>query len=304
MKKVGFLCLSFFMLGTVCACDMLESEPTEQPVIDETPNKDGFSSISKDGLTIKTLPNLLKNVSYDNVRKEFLITNSTDEAEYWASGSSETRIRFAPACTESCVLILNGCTITTNTGSSPVLWESDKNKLELKAQMGSENTLTSYADEVPAVESMNNLDIGGGGTLNMNSNNSSCIKCDKLTFKGTGTFNIKSNGKHGVKCKSLAGKEKTTYVANIEAAKCGVLADGKVEKEKGYVNIVSGSIRVKSYGEFGISCTSYLNLGDANNYGFLAITTSNESTALDVKGTKTKDPNGSSYKVNGVEKSF
>ena len=212
MKKRNFLYLSFLLLAPLTACDIFKNPSEEQPVIE---TDEGFTSISKDGLTIKVAPELASNVSYDNVRKEFLILNTIDQAEYWVSGSSSSRIRFSPSCKESAVLILNSANITTDSGSSPVLWESDLKKLELKVQKGTENFLTATRDDVPAVESINNLDIGGGGILNLASKNASCIVCDRLTLKGTGTFNVKSDGKHGIKCKSFEAKETYAFCFRI-----------------------------------------------------------------------------------------
>lgn len=303
MKKKLFLFFPFLLLASLSSCSAFESPEEEKPIIETDPT-DNFTSVTKDGLTIKADASVASGITYDNVRKEFLIVNNVNQAEYWVSGESTSRIRFSPSCKETAVIILNGANITTSSGSSPILWESDLKKLELKVQKGTENTLTSTKDNVPAVESINNLDIGGGGILNLNSANASAVNCDRLTLKGTGTFNIKSTGKNGVKCNSLEAKEKTTYVCNINAAKCGIKADGDVSKGKGYVNLLSGTIRINSYGTFGISATSNLSIGGTDNYGYLTITSNDESTALDIAGNKIKDPNGSSYRLNGVEKDF
>lgn len=290
------------MLGCFTACDVFENPPEEQPVIETEDN--GLTAITKDGLTIKVAPELVSAITYDNVRKEFLILNTVDQAEYWVSGTSTSRIRFSPSCKESAVLILNSATITTDSGSSPVLWESDLKKLELKVQKGTENSLIATKNDVPAVESINNLDIGGGGVLNLSSKNASCVVCDKFTLKGTGTFNINSDGKHGIKCKTFEAKERTTYTCNITATKSGIKADGDPAKDKGYVNILSGTVRISSYGENGIYASSYLNVGEGDSYAFVFITAQDKETALHIEGNKTKSNNGSSLKINGTEVNF
>ena len=303
MKKREFLFFPFLLLVGMTSCSIFDSPEEQKPIV-EIDNENNMTSVSNDGLTIKVNSASADGITYDSVRKEFLILNTIDQAEYWVSGTSSSRIRFSPSCKETAVVILDGVNITTDSGSSPILWESDLKKLELKAQKGTENFLTATKNDVPAIESINNLDIGGGGVLTLSSTNASTVVCDKCTLKGTGTFNITSEGKHGIKCKSFEAKEKTTYCCNINASKCGIKADGDVLKEKGYVNLLSGTVRINSYGTFGISATSYLSIGGEDNYGYLTITSKDETTALDITGKKTKDPNGSSYKLNGVEKSF
>lgn len=303
MKKVKFLYLSFLSFATFTACDCLESPEEEKPII-EVDHQDGFTAITKDGLTIKTLPELASGITYDNARKEFLILNNVDQAEYWVSGTSNSRIRFSPSCKESAILILNSANITTSSGSSPVLWESDLKKLELKVQKGTENYLTATRDDVSAVESINNLDIGGGGVLNLSSKNASCINCDNFTLKGTGVFNVNSDGKHGIKCKSFDVKERTTFTCNISATKCGIKADGNVQNGKGYVNILSGTIKINSYGEYGIYATSNLKIGGDDSYAFVSITSLDVSTALKIDGSKTKGNSESSLKINDKEEKF
>lgn len=316
MKKSNFLCLSFLLIGALVGCDEENNikdntiEPNNQTnektnnTSSDQNSSDDITSITEDGLTIKSTSDAIKNVKYDTTRKEFLIVNKEEQTEYIAEGITTSRIRFGAASTESAVLILNGTTFTSNTGIAPIFWEAENKKLELKVQKGTENTLSTTLEDVPVIQSENNLDIGGGGVLNITADKSTTVKCDKLCLKGTGTYNVTSKSKNGFKVNSLECKEKATFVCNITAEKAGIIADGKAEKSKGYINLLSGTINIKKYGTVGISATSYLSIGNSDNHGFLAITTNNEATALDIAGTKTKDPHGSSYKVNGVEKNF
>ena len=285
MKKI----LSFFLISILtvslfagCAKDTenkSQSESQSDTTIAETSEVNNTSSSAEDMFTERDFKieydeskavNIKLNgtsatASSDSVKISGSTVTITEEATYVISGELNDGMLIVDAPdTAKLQLVFNGVNITSKTSAALYILEADKVFLTLSD--GTNNTLAN----------------GGSFTAIDDSNiDSALFSKQDLTMNGTGSLTVTSPAGHGIVCKDdlvITGGSYTVNSAshgfdandsvrltdatlNIDAGKDAVHCENNDDASKGFVYMLSGSIKAEAEGD-GISAGAYMQIED------------------------------------------
>ena len=161
-----------------------DNTQTEGSVITNTYGEFSISSVVKDAYS--------KNAD---------IITFTKPGEYTVSGTLNGSLAFSKNIADSVTLYLNSAKITSEDYHA-IFWMSDAGKIEIKAMENTVNEITINAKGTnlfSAIESENNIEIGGSGKLAIKANQRHAIKGSNITVKGNVDLTIEAvkDGLHG-----------------------------------------------------------------------------------------------------------
>lgn len=203
--------------------------------------------------------------SSDSVKISGSTVTITEEATYVVTGELNDGMLIVDASeTAKLQLVFNGVNITSKTSAALYILEADKVFLTLAK--GTKNTLEN-----------------GGSFTAIDDNNidSALFSKQDLTMNGTGSLTVTSPAGHGIVCKDdlvITGGSYTVNCAshgfdandsvrltdatlNIDAGKDAVHCENNDDTTKGFVYMLSGSIKAEAEGD-GISAGAYLQIED------------------------------------------
>jgi hypothetical protein len=204
MKKVMTLLLASVALGSLAGCKL-------------------SSSSVKDALTISAIDGLtLPSYSVNNGVYTFPLSSSAKEGVKLSGSLTNGSIVIDPGSltdNKSFEIDLAGLSITSSS-AYPIYYGGKESKLIVNVLSGSENTLTynGTADKGAALFSENNLEIEGGGKINLLTTNAGHgFRGDDLVLAGTTDINISAihDGIHG---KTLTS---SSYSGTTAITSCG-----------------------------------------------------------------------------------
>ena len=203
--------------------------------------------------------------SSDSVKISGSTVTITEEATYVVTGELNDGMLIVDASeTAKLQLVFNGVNITSKTSAALYILEADKVFLTLAK--GTKNTLEN----------------GGSFTAIDDSNiDSALFSKQDLTMNGTGSLTVTSPAGHGIVCKDdlvitggsyevnsayhcLDANDSlrlTDATLNIDAGKDALHCENNDDASKGFVYILSGSIKAEAEGD-GISAGAYMQIED------------------------------------------
>lgn len=250
MKKIIFILMLVFVLGG-CNLDSSindfekEENQTNQPPVEGDGNfdpednenqnpVDNVKTKTIDGLTISSI-----NEGYSKNGENIIFTKA---GEYTVSGSFNGSLIFNVDTIESVTLYLNNANIES-VSNHAIYWTKTTGKIEIKAVADSVNTITVKEDAsslFSAIESENNIEIGGSGKLTIKGLQRHAVKGSNIEVKGNIDLTIEAlkDGLHGKQIIISGGNTKINNCTDaIQADINSNNAKGTILIEEGYLTI-------------------------------------------------------------------
>lgn len=163
--------------------------------------------------------------------------------EYTLSGDLKGRLVFSEDIGDSSTIKLNNCNITSS--MIAVSWTWDSKKINIITVDGTTNTITTTAgeDECSAINSENNVKLGGSGTLTITGNQKHAVSASDLEIEGTIKLNVKA-ANDGLHAKSVAISGGTTVISDCGDE--GIQVEINKKGNKGTVEISDGAVTIKN----------------------------------------------------------
>jgi hypothetical protein len=296
MKKIIFIMIVLF---TLCSCtlkygsDQIKT-PNNDGQVDNTPVEPDDSEISGSVITNKYGDFTISSTVSDSYSKSGDIITFTKPGEYTLSGSLNGSLHFDSNIGGSVTLYLNNANITS-INSHGIYFMSDIGKVEIKAMENTINSITVAADSsklFSAIESENNIEIGGSGTLNIKGLQRHAVKGSNIEVKGNVTLNIEAikDGLHGKQVLISGGN---TTISNCTDA---IQAEVNNNNLKGTIKIEDGTLIITSCKRAfraSVSLTIEVIAG-----GNVIININNTSTVFEVPSVSYVS---GTFKINGVD---
>ena len=138
--------------------------------------------------------------------------------------------------------VLNGVTITSD--KPAISWLSESSKVEVKAKKDTENYLITTDSTTltnSTIESNNNVEFGGKGSLSIINNQKHAVSASEIVVKNEISLNITSNVKDGLHAKAITIENGNIDItAVMDAMEAEVNSKGK----KGTVLITGGTFKI------------------------------------------------------------
>lgn len=253
-----------------------------EPTVYNVTNTLSVSTVVENGFT------------YDDANSKLIINKS---GEYSISGALNGSIECASTLLEKVTLILDGATITSD--ASAITWLSEKSKVEIKAKKDTTNYLVTNAslvNETSTVQSNNNVEFGGKGTINITNSQKHAVSASEVQIKGEVVLNVTANIKDGIHAKQI-----DIYSGNttITATKDAIEAEVNTKGNKGTFTMVGGTLTIKD-SAVGIKAQTSITFADPTDTDPIGISLNmdNVSLAMDSEDITNTSLN-LSYKVNG-----
>ena len=252
MKKKGLLgILGIFALGLLASCGdattsttMNTGDASTSTTIATTkttealdPEIDGIVYKVSDTLEVQTL--VQNGFTFDQAKG--LLTFNTS-GEYIIRGVLNGSIECSATLVEKVTLVLNGVTITSD--KPAISWLSESSKIEVKAKKDTENYLITTDSTTltnSTIESNNNVEFGGKGSLSIINNQKHAVSASEIVVKNEISLNITSNVKDGLHAKAI-----TIENGNIDitAVMDAMEAEVNSKGNKGTILITGGTIKI------------------------------------------------------------
>ena len=239
MKKILCLLVLIFVL---CGCNT--NNGTNDNNNNQT-NDSGNSNVSGNGMVITTYDNFkISSLNKDAHSKTGQTITFTKAGEYTVSGSFDGSLVFNVSSTESVTLFLDNAKIHA-VDNHAIYWMNDTGKIEIKAV---ENTINEISvkvhavNEYNAIESENNIEIGGSGQLTINGGQKHAVKGSNIEIKGKVNLSITAvkDGLHGKQILISGGNTK------IYDCTDAIQADVNNSNLKGTITIEDGSLTISN----------------------------------------------------------
>jgi len=161
--------------------------------------------------------------SYDEASKTWSLPTSSSKITYTLHGYFDGQINVVASGSayKGVKLVLNQAYLTNSDAtSSPVVFSPSDKYIQLDSPA---NTVNYIVAEGVAVDSKNNLRVGGEGTLNLLSRTSHALKGDDIRLYGSGTINISAlaDGMHGKNFYTNDGESTPTEFTGTCAIEAG-----------------------------------------------------------------------------------
>ena len=272
MKKIIFIILLVFILG---GCNLDQSindyegnktQPVEQTPVGDTPivtvpqktpvepgggtpvdpgNNPTQPGTTDPNIITKKVGNLtISSLIGDGYSKSGSNLIFTKAGEYTISGSYEGSLVFNVSTMESVTLYLNNVTITALYNHA-IYWTSSSGKIEIKAMENTVNEITVLADSTSlfsAIESENNIEIGGSGKLLIKGLQRHAVKGSNIEIKGHVDLTVEAvkDGLHGKQIIITGGNTKINNCTDaIQADINSNDAKGTILLEEGVLTITN-----------------------------------------------------------------
>ncbi len=237
MKKLIPLFITICCLGLTGCNNVVTPSNTSSNEEGSTSDEQASNSqMENSKFTIKS--NVLDAYSTSQNGSETIYTISKS-GEYTLSGSLNGQILFANTLDTSVKLNLNNVSITSS--SQCIFWQSEIKKVELIPLNNTTNSLTSTGIQ-SCVESNNNIEISGYGSLSITSKNKHALDGSNLTVSESPklTINASKDGFHG---KNILINGGDITISNVDDA---FQADINSKGSKGTFTMTNGNIVVNS----------------------------------------------------------
>lgn len=238
MKKIIFAFLLFILVG--CTVTTQDSKPVED-VKTEEPN----DSVVEDSVITNIYGNLtISSTVKDAYTKNGTTINITKGGEYTLKGTFEGSIVCAANIVDKVTLYLNGLTLTS-TNNHAIYWQSENGRIEIKAVENTKNSITvntKGSNLYSAIESENNIEIGGSGTLNIKGLQRHAVKGSNIEIKGTVNLTIEAE-KDGLHGKHVLISGGNTTINNCTDA---IQAELNSNGIKGSIIVEEGSLTINN----------------------------------------------------------
>ena len=168
----------------------------------------------------------------------------TKAGEYTVSGTFNGSLVFSVDSLESVTLYLKNANINS-TNNHAIYWMNDTGKIEIKAVENTINEIkvSGHATNLfSAVESENNIEIGGSGKLTIQGLQRHAIKGSNIEIKGNVDLTIEAlkDGLHGKQVLISGGN---TKINNCTDA---IQAEINSNKQKGTITVEEGSLTISN----------------------------------------------------------
>ena len=218
LKKLFYLLICYFMLCFLSGCNIETTEEANDFKI--------ITSVS-DGYSLKGS-----------------VYTFTKPGEYTVKGKLNGSLLFSANISDSVLLYLDGASITSK-DSHAIYWASDNGKIEIKSTEGSVNTIKTVVNGnyvYSAIESENNIEIGGSGKLDIVGGQRHAVKGSNITIKGNSEIDIKAlkDGLHG-KHILITGS-----ITTIHDCTDAIQAEYNSSNAKGTIIVEGGSLLINN----------------------------------------------------------
>lgn len=247
MKKFIFILLLVFILGGCSINEADSNDNNKTPVIQlpsETPVAPDDVVVEGNNTTTKFGEFSVTTALKDSVSKSGNVIVFTKPGEYTLSGKLEGSLFFSADINESVTLYLNNANITAKENHG-IYWMSNDFKIEIKTVENTTNSITVLADSsklFSAIESENNIELGGSGKLTIKGNQRHAVKGSNIEVKGNIELHIEAvkDGLHGKQILISGGN---TIITNCTDA---IQADVNSSNLKGTIRVEEGILTINS----------------------------------------------------------
>ena len=168
----------------------------------------------------------------------------TKPGEYKVKGNLNGTLYFSESIADSVLLYLDNAIITAKNNHA-IYWASSNGKIEIKSTDESNNVVKTIANGskvYSAIESENNIEIGGSGNLSIIGGQRHAVKGSNITIKGNSKIDIKAvkDGLHG-KHILFTGSDVT-----IHECTDAIQADVNSSNLKGTIVVEGGTILINN----------------------------------------------------------
>lgn len=251
MKKIIFVMLILFILGGCSLDDSInDANPNdnEGTIVITPPVKTPVAPDNEtevDSVVTTTYGDFkISSIVKDSYSKNGDIITFTKPGEYSVSGKLSGSLVFSATIGESVTLYLNNAEITSKDYHG-IYWMSEEFKIEIKTVENTNNSITILGDQTKlfsAIESENNIELGGSGNLVIVGNQRHAVKGSNIEIKGNGTLEIEAV-KDG-----LHGKQVLISGGNTTISKCtdAIQADVNNANMKGTITVEEGILTINN----------------------------------------------------------
>ena len=241
MKKIICFLVILFSFVFLTGCNENENDniPNDNPSSEKIPNNNLPDDDNKEEAEFQIITTVSNGYSLSGDTYTF-----TKPGEYKVRGILNGTLFFAANIADSVLLYLDGVTITAKNNHA-IYWASENGKIEIKTTEGSVNTIKAVANGskvYSAIESENNIEIGGSGTLNIIGSQRHAVKGSNITIKGNSKIDIKAikDGLHG-KHILFTGSETT-----IHECTDAIQAEVNSSNLKGTIVVEGGTLTINN----------------------------------------------------------
>lgn len=245
MKKLVYL---FVLLLCVSACSISfgndntkEDDKKEENVETVAPD----NSEQNGNVITNTFGDFtVSSVVSDGYSKTGSVIKFTKPGEYTVSGSLNGSLVFDSSILDSVTLYLDNANITAKDNHA-IYWMKDSGKIEIKAMENTVNTITVTADAsklFSAIESENNIEIGGSGKLTIKGLQRHAVKGSNIEVKGNVELTIEAT-KDGLHGKQVLISGGVTTIKNCTDA---IQAEINSNNLKGTILVEEGTLTINN----------------------------------------------------------
>lgn len=208
----------------------------------QNPDQGGNNQGDAESVVVKKIDNLTissVNEGYSKVGNNIEFTKA---GEYVISGSFIGSLIFKVDTIESVTLYLNGANLES-VANHTIYWQNTTGKIEIKAVENTVNTIAVKEDAsslFSAIESENNIEIGGSGKLTIKGAQRHAVKGSNIEIKGNVDLTIEAlkDGLHGKQILISGGNTKINNCTDaIQADINSNNAKGTILVEEGYLTV-------------------------------------------------------------------
>lgn len=292
MKKIFFV---FLVLISLTGCTLYYEDDTLDSGNGDnnTPVNPDDSNVEGSVITNKYGDFYISSTVENSYSKSGDIITFTKPGEYTLSGTLTGSLHFASNIGGSVTLYLNNVNITSS-NSHGIYFMSEVGKVEIKTMENTSNSITVTADSTKlfsAIESENNIELGGSGSLVIKGLQRHAVKGSNIEVKGNINLTIEAvkDGLHGKQVLISGGN---TTIKNCTDA---IQAEVNTNNLKGTIKVEDGTLTItdcKRAFRASVSLTVEVVTG-----GNVVINVNNTTTPLEVP---TVNYVSGTFKINGV----
>lgn len=240
MNKIIYLFITLLFLVGCSANNMTNSNSNNQNEV-ETPD----NTVTENGIITNVFGDFtISSIIKEGYSKSGQVITFTKSGDYTISGTFNGSLFFNVDTTDSVTLYLNNAKINS-TLNHAIYWMNETGKIEIKAMENTINEITVLANSnglCSAIESENNIEIGGSGKLVIKGNQRHAVKGSNIEVKGNVDLTIEAvkDGLHGKQILITGGN---TKINNCTDA---IQADINSNNLKGTITIEEGILEINN----------------------------------------------------------
>lgn len=244
MKKLVYL---FVLLFAISGCSLninnADSNKDDSNLNENVPTVAPDNSEQVGNVITNTFGDFkISSVVNNAYTKNGNVIKFTKGGEYTVSGTLNGSLVFDSSIIDSVTLFLNNANITASDNHA-IYWMKDTGKIEVKAVENTTNTITVKADAsklFSAIESENNIEIGGSGKLTIKGLQRHAVKGSNIEIKGNVNLIIEAD-KDGLHGKHILISGGNTTIKNCTDA---IQADVNSSNLKGTILVEEGTLTI------------------------------------------------------------